>query len=275
MKSLSRSTFCAALAIPVLGLIVPSALSIPQPSSPRASVADLSSYFGEYTGAFVLLDMEKNTLLRHNPAKCSRRVCPCSTFKIPNSLIFLETGVVKDEKTPLTWDGHQYPLETWNKDQTLQTAFRNSVVWYYQKMAERVGMKQMREYLDKLNYGNNAPSDKITQFWLDSSLTISPDEQVQFLKRFVDGNLPFSARTQELVRQIMIREKSGNTILRAKTGTAGSLKDNVATMGWYVGYVENNNRTYIFATNITGGSNPSGRTAEGITKAILKGKGIL
>ncbi len=142
-------------------------------------------------------------------------------------------------------------------------------------MASRVGMKRMREYMNQIGYGNHSPSDNVTRFWLDSSLTISPDEQVDFLKRFVRGTLPFSARNQEIVRRIMIREQKGDTILRAKTGTGGSRQSQVATLGWYVGYVERGNRTYIFATNITGGENPSGRTSERITKAILTAKGIL
>ena len=271
----SRAALFAAVTTPLLGLIVPSVQGVAQTASPYATTADLSSHFGEYTGAFVLLDVQRNTLVRHNPTRCSRRFAPCSTFKIPNSLIFLETGVAKDENTRLAWDGQKRPIDAWNRDQTLQTAFRDSVVWYYQKMASRVGMKRLREYVNRLEYGNQASSDTVTGFWLDGSLTISPDEQITFLRRLVNGSLPFSTRSQEIVRRLMIREKTGDAILLAKTGTDGNLKKGVATMGWYVGYVERGKRTYIFATNIAGGENPSGRTAERITKAILKGRGIL
>lgn len=250
-------------------------------SPPRRAEADgeelnLARFFGPYRAAFVLHDVQTGKTLRYRPALCTTRFAPCSTFKIPNSLIGLETGVLRDENHRFAWDGVKRPIEEWNRDHTLHTAFRVSAVWYYQKLAKAIGPARMRKYLDRIGgYGNGRIGGDVTRFWLGEPLAISPDEQVRFLNRLRAGTLPFSKRTQEIVRRVMVQETRGGTVLRAKTGTQGDLAKNVATEGWYVGYVTTGKRVHVFAAHVDGGPNPSGREAGRITRAILESRGLL
>ncbi len=237
---------------------------------------NLDRHFGAYRGTFVLHDVSTGRTLRYHPERADRAMPPCSTFKIVNSLIGLETGVLKDENHLYKWDGVKRPIEEWNRDHTLKSAIQVSSVWYYQRLAKEIGPERMRTYLQKLGYGNGQIGDDVTTFWLDGPLLVSPNEQVRFLTRLQAGDVPFSPRTQNIVKKIMVQDTPGSTsVLRAKTGTAGDLKNNTATYGWYVGYVTRGKRTYVFATFLEGGENPSGRTAGSITRAVLKDRGLL
>ena len=235
----------------------------------------LASFFSGYQATFVLLDVKRHTYQHYNPQLAATRFSPCSTFKIPNSLIGLETGVIPDENFTIKWNGTHYPIAPWNHDHTLTTAFANSVVWYYQELARRVGVKRMRHYVQSVHYGNEDTSSGITTFWLSRSLKISAEEQVAFLNRLVHNRLPFSTRSMNILRRIMVISDKGRVTLRGKTGTAGDTKKKIATMGWFVGYVTRPDGMYIFATNIQGGSNPSGKTARQITERILADRGLL
>ena len=215
------------------------------------------------------MDASGEKWLRYNPDLCSKRFSPCSTFKIPNSLIALETGVANGSDFSLKWDGQKQPIEAWNRDQTLRSAFSVSCVWYYQELAKRVGISRMNEFINKIGYGNCDTSGGITKFWLNSSLAISPDEQVDFLRRLHAGKLPFSRRSVDIVLDIMTVSRQGDVIYRGKTGTAGDPVKGITTQGWWVGSVCGANGDYYFATCITGGDNPSGKIARQITESIL------
>lgn len=239
---------------------------------------DLSSYFEGYEGCFVLLDKKTGGYKVYNAEKSREQVPPCSSFKIYNSLIGLETGVIKDENTVFEWDGTKYSIDSWNKDHSMKTAISNSVVWYYQKLASLVGQEKMQEYLDQIGYGNKDISGGITKFWLQSSLKISPMEQVDMLKRFYDYELPFSRRNVDIVKKIIVLSDNNGAVLSGKTGS-GADSDGRYINGWFIGYVEKGGNVYIFAANIepTGdsGNAASGQTAKDITMEILKDKGLM
>ncbi len=230
---------------------------------------DLSAFFGRYSGAFVLLDASRDHWLRYHSELCHKSVSPCSTFKILNSLIALETGVATGPEFSLPWNGTKYPIEDWNRDQTLRTAFSVSCVWFYQELARRIGTSRMKEFVTRIPYGNCDTSGGIDSFWLGSSLKISPDEQVEFLRRLHERKLPFSGRSVDFVLDIMVLSQQGGSIYRGKTGTAGDRTKGVATLGWWVSSVSTPKGSYYFATNITGGNNPSGQTARKVTESIL------
>lgn len=251
------------------------ALVFPAMAESTNEERDLSSFFGNYSGAFVLLDAAHGHWLRYHPGLCRQRVTPCSTFKIPNSLISLETGVANGPDFSLPWDGTRYPIDSWNHDQTLRSAFSVSCLWFYQELARRVGRQRMNEFVTRIHYGNGDTSGGITNFWLSSSLTISPDEQVDFLRRLHARQLPFSARSVDILLDIMTVSRQGQIVYRGKTGTAGDPVKQIATRGWWVGSVSTPKGDYFFATCITGGDNPSGRTARQITEAILASLKIL
>ena len=155
---------------------------------------ELEVFFGGFKGAFVLYDLNSNQYTRYNPERCAEPFIPASTFKIMNSLIGLDTGVIPDENYVIKWDGTQNVIPSWNQDHTLKTAIQNSVVWYYQELARRVGKEKMQYYVDAAHYGNQNISGQIDTFWLEGGLRISADEQVEFLKRLYKGDLPFSQR---------------------------------------------------------------------------------
>jgi beta-lactamase class D len=251
------------------------ALASPAKAETTNEERNLSSFFGKYSGAFVLLDAAHGHWLRYHPDLCRKRVTPCSTFKIPNSLISLETGVASGPDFSLPWNGTKYPIEPWNHDQTLRSAFSVSCLWFYQELARRVGRQRMNEFVTKIRYGNGDTSGGMTNFWLSSSLAISPDEQVDFLRRLHARQLPFSTRSVDIVLDIMTVSQQGQTVYRGKTGTAGDPVKQIATQGWWVGSVCTPQGGYFFATCITGGDNPSGRTAREITEVILANLKIL
>ncbi len=176
--------------------------------------------------------------MRHGAAQAATRTSPCSTFKIPNSLIGLETGVIPDASFVLPWDGVRRSREGWNRDHDLRSAMKQSVVWYYQELARRVGPDRMQKWVSALRYGNEDISGGIDRFWLESSLRISPDEQVDFLGRLHAGELPVSPRSIAIVKEILLQDAPGPGIVyRGKTG---SCQDPGAPQphGWWVGSVE-------------------------------------
>lgn len=236
---------------------------------------DFSAEFGPYSGAFVLYDAVRHHWLRYRPEECQTRKTPCSTFKVLNSLIALETGVASGPDFSIPWDGTRYPIEPWNHDQTLRSAFSVSCLWYFEALASRVGMECYKKFVSGVGYGNNDLSGGLPHFWLESSLAISPDEQVGFLRRLHAGELPFARKNVDAVLDIMTLSRNGSATFRGKTGTSGSAAKDLATMGWFIGSVSRPTGDCFFATRITGGDNPSGRTARKITESILSKLSIL
>lgn len=234
---------------------------------------DLNTYFAGYDGCFVLYNPENNIYTIHNKDKSIKRLSPNSTFKIYNSLIGLESGVLKDENTMFKWDGRSYNIESWNRDHTLASAFANSVVWYYKMVASQIGEKKMQEYVDKIVYGNKDISGGIDKFWLQSSVEISPMEQVELLRKMYYYKLPFAKENIDIVKKIMILSSENDTVFRGKTGSGA--KDNEYINGWFVGYVELEGKVYFFATNIEADKNAGGKQAKEITIRILKDKDLL
>jgi len=117
-------------------------------------------------GTIVIASLDGKKTFIHNRERADTRLCPASTFKIANSLIALETGVVKDDNEVIKWDGQKRFLDEWNKDQNLNTAFKQSCVWAYQGFAENIGTDRYKKLLKKLNYGNQIPGPELTSFWL-------------------------------------------------------------------------------------------------------------
>ncbi len=238
------------------------------------SVLDLSGEFQGLEGAFVLLDRPHETRFVFRPDLCATRFTPASTFKILNSLIGLETGVIPDKDYVIRWDSVQRDYPEWNRDHTLQSAIRYSVVWYYQELASRVGAQRMQDYLSRVGYGNDDIAGGIDRFWLGSSLKISPFEQVDFLKRLCDGALPFSSRSVQIVQEILPAEERNGIILYGKTGFARQERDSTFLwVGWYVGYVQRGSRTWPYATLLLGSDKDQDQIIKSriaITKAILR-----
>ena len=242
-------------------------------AAPSAVEVDLSRHFGGVRdGCMVLWDLRRGEMARYRPARCARRFSPCSTFKVPNAMIGLETGVIPDADHVIAWDGVVRDRPETNRDHTLRSAVRESVVWYFQELARRVGQQRMRRWIDTLGYGNRDLSGGLTTFWLQSSLAISADEQVDFLRRLVRGELPFSTRTMEIGRELIALEEQGGRVLRGKTGS-GRGAGEAGDLGWFIGSVTGPDVEVVFACNVEG-KGAWGPQARRIALAVLAERGI-
>ncbi|SFB08160.1 bla regulator protein blaR1 [Lentibacillus halodurans] len=233
---------------------------------------DLSTYFAGFEGSFVLYNLQADQYHIYNENKSTLRVSPNSTYKIYSALFALESNVITRESSTIKWNGEQYPYDAWNRDQNLASAMENSVNWYFQELDTSVHQDTIQSYLKQIGYGNYDLSGGITQYWLESSLKISPIEQVQLLKAFYTNNFGFENENIQTVKEtIQLEEKDGAT-LSGKTGTGNINDKNIR--GWFIGYVETRKNTYFFATNIQNRNNATGSGAAEITQSILQDKGI-
>jgi bla regulator protein BlaR1 len=235
---------------------------------PALDKVDFAARFKGYDGCFVLQLLDGAWTLRHNDRRCALRLSPCSTSKIFNSLAALEAKVVDSIETKFKWDGTPQGRKVCEQDHNMITAMRDSVVWYFQVTAGRVGEKRMQQYLDIADYGNRDMSGGLTQFWLQSSLEISADEQVKFLTKLYTDKLEFRPEVMDTVRKLIVLEKGEDWTFSGKTGTGGS--NGKMVMGWFVGHVESGGRQYVFAANIRAEDGALGMKAKEITKSILK-----
>ncbi|MEM9831314.1 MAG: penicillin-binding transpeptidase domain-containing protein [Bacteroidota bacterium] len=245
--------------------------------------ADLQKYFDEFEvkGSFVLYDLQEEQYTRYNPERCRKQFSPSSTFIIPNTLIVLEEGVMKDETSIIKWDSIERPVKPWNQDLTLAEAFRTSCEPCNTKLADKVGLKTYQRYLKKLDYGNHQVSihtgdpfyneERKNAFWLIGDLKTSQEGQIDFLKRLYQLKLPASKKVMEITKDIIIDEKTDAYILSGKTGWTNAALDGI-DIGWYVGYIEKADHIYFFATNIESNDpkDSFARARKEITMNILK-----
>jgi beta-lactamase class D len=232
--------------------------------------ADLQRRFDSagVRGAFVVYDLRGDTLTAVNLRRIDSAFLPASTFKIPNSLVALDRGAIRDAEDSIRWDGVERPIAAWNRTHTLRSAIRESVVWFYQELARRVGAARMRRSLRAIPYGNADIGGGIDRFWLDGKLRISARQQAVFLARLHRGTLPFSPRSMDIVKDILVRERGDNYTLRAKTGWAGRVARQI---GWWVGSVEfSDGRVYTFALNLDLRDEADLPLREGLARALLR-----
>ncbi|QED49966.1 class D beta-lactamase [Cytobacillus dafuensis] len=223
---------------------------------------EIEGLFNGKEGTMVLKNLKNDSLYVYNSERSTKRLTPESTFKVPNSLIGLETSALRDEYEVKRWDGVVREFESWNRDHSLASAMRESAIWFYQDMARDIGEIKMLEYMNQIGYGNGDISGGIDRFWLDSTLKISAVEQVDFLEDLVEEDLPFKKENQKVVKRMMIQNEQDNYTLHGKTGTR--LSD--MGLGWYIGFIETDKETWVFAVNLNG----TGTQAKNITIEVLK-----
>lgn len=214
---------------------------------------------------FLLYEEQDGRTTRQPSEACSTRVTPASTFKIPHALAALDAGIVSGAHDTLAYDGSPLPFERWKRDHDLASAMRDSVVWYFQRLAERMGIDRERAYLKAFEYGSKDASGPLTSFWLGDSLQISPDEQLAFLRRFFEGTLPVRGEVARTVREILVQPPGRivnaagehsfkepwpkGTTVYAKTGSG---TDHERRVLWLVGRVERGDRRWIFVSCVVG-----------------------
>ena len=237
------------------------------------------SLFRGYDTAFVLHNSSSGETISVDPVRAAKPLAPCSTFKIYNTLIGLELGLIEGPDEPwYSWDGVHRSYDAWNKDLSLREAFRVSAVPAFQILARQIGSERMKSYMERIGYGSMDISAGIDVFWLyhpeRKTVVISADEQVALLNKLLDGKLPFSDRNVETLRDVMLVAKTEKGTLYGKTGSGMDAEGNWV-LGWFVGFVESEGNVYVFACNVKGGENPSGREAKAIVEGVLNARGLL
>lgn len=206
---------------------------------------------------------EKAKVIR-NEGQCQSAYAPHSTFKIPLSLMGFDSGILLNETTPSFPFKAEYSsnINVCKGDHNAKTWMRDSCVWFSQVLTKKLGMPKFRKYVSDFNYGNKDASgdpgknNGLIKSWLNSSIRITPDEQIQFLQKMIDKQLPVSAKALEMTKKILfIQELPGGWSLYGKTGN-GRYKDELQH-GWFVGWIEKNNRKLAFVHHIADDSKQS------------------
>jgi len=194
-------------------------------------------------------------------------ISPCSTFKIPLSLMGFHSGLLESENAPLLECKPEHEksatLETHKQAQTPTTWMKYSCVWYSQELTKKLGAEAFQTYVDLLNYGNKdlsgdrGQNNGLTQSWLSSSLKITPQEQLSFITKLAKQEVKgFSQKSQQLTRKLICLGPIGQVwTLYGKTGTghhhnADGSKDLGLWRGWFIGWVENGDNKYAFVYQI-------------------------
>lgn len=213
-----------------------------------------------------IFDESAQSYWRSDGKPCAARLSPASTFKIPHALIALQTGVIGQE-TVQPWDGTRYPNRpSWEAPHTLESAIRNSVLWFFQRTAVSIGPSRMRVFLERFAYGNRDTSGASDEYWINGRLQIAADEQVAFLQRFYAGELGIRTEYQMRVFRALVQPAGAvqnatgvhrlgaawdsQTELSAKTGAGMALEDPAVRVSWLVGRLSVAGKRYIFASNV-------------------------
>lgn len=234
------------------------------------SVAEIFDSEG-ITATFVVASVFEKSSFIYNMPRSRARFSPASTFKIPNTLIALDLGIVVSSSSPFEWDGTDRGLDRWNRNQTLETAFKVSCVWCYQEIARTVGAKQYESVLAVLDYGNHSAGSQVDRFWLDGSLRISAVEQVAFLRKLFNEELWFQRAHIDILKKIMITQRTEQYTIYAKTGWAATNPQ----VAWYVGFVESGNEMWLFAMNMLVESAEQASLREELAKRSLRALKII
>lgn len=265
----------------LLGLAISASVNAQATQIPlenRVPEPSLREVFQKTEAAFVLMDCRSGEQIKFNQALSDQPQAPCSTFKIWNTLIGLEEGLIPGPDAPFyKWDGEVRTLPDWNKDLTLRGAFKASCVPAFQELARKIGQERMKSWITKLDYGNQDLSAGIDVFWLPRAgrtcIQISPAAQAERISRLLNGKLPVSAASLETLKEVMKIEVTPQGALYGKTGSGlrsagpGSAKD--FDMGWFVGFLEHQGARYAYACLLLG-PNLSGKDARRMTEAIFK-----
>ncbi len=240
-------------------------LALGLPAYGQQKVVDVAHFFQGKNGCFLLYNLSQNQwMTAYNPARCAERISPYSTFKIPLSLMAFDQHVIS-QNTRFKWDGQDKGRPEWNQDQTPQTWLKYSVVWVSQLLTPQLGLDKIKNYLRIFNYGNQDFSGGLTTAWLGSSLKISADEQLQFMKNLVNNKLPISSAAMNNTKQnLYLQTSPQGWKLYGKSGSG-------ANEGWFIGYVQKDQKTYLFALNFTQppSATPAGTQARDLAQKLL------
>jgi beta-lactamase class D len=218
----------------------------------------LQTIFSDHNvdGSIVIYDLNKDQWTFSDSDDANRGTIPASTFKICNSLIALEEKAIAPD-TIISWDGKDKTfkgnvVKSWNADTNLESAFKNSTIWFYAELSKRIKRSTYARYLNKCGYGNLNLGEKGDDFWNYGNMEISPKNQVEFLAKLYKEELPFDKKNMALVKSYMRMNTDGTYGLSGKSGWGVK---NGADIGWLIGFLETHGEAYVYATRITADSN--------------------
>ena len=253
--------------IPILAYCTEYSEEYYKPSDTLVMVeADWGSFFGNADGCAVVYDLNADQYTVYNEPEVTRRVPPCSTYKIYSALNALEQGLITPESNTVSWDGTVYSFEAWNQDQTLKSAMQGSVNWYFQSLDREAGT----DFFAEIGYGDGNLGDDPDSYWNGSGIKISALEQVELLIKLYRNDFGFSDANIEAVIEAIELNDAG---LFGKTGTGRHADINIA--GWFVGFVETRSNTYFIAVYLNSDEGADGALAYETAWKILENINII
>jgi beta-lactamase class D len=244
---------------------------------------DFKKYFDECNveGAIAIYDHKNHTWILSDTVATRKETLPASTFKIINLLIALETKTIASENDIVKWPGstdtlkYDYRPNIYH-DITVKEAFEVSAGWAFIELAKKIGKDNYKKYLTLCHYGNINLSQTDPDFWNFGAFGISPINQVEFLKKLYEEKLPFSKRNIDIVKKVMITEQNDDYTIHSKTGWT---RENDINTGWWVGYIENKNGAYFFATRLLQdrklNASNFGNCRKEITKSVFRDLNVI
>ena len=227
-------------------------------AEPIITEVDWSDYFDGINGAAVIYDLTENCYQIYNQELACTRRSPCSTFKIISSLIALEKGIIVPDDSIRTWSGEIFWNEEWNKDIDFSDAFHASCVWYFREVIDEIGRDVMQEDLDRLQYGNcdisdwdgrlnsNNSNPVLTGFWIESSLLISPKEQVEVMERIFGENTDYSEDALNELKQVMLLQGESEADISIYGKTGMGMAQGIVVDSWFTGFADTADKRIYF-----------------------------
>ncbi len=236
------------------------------------NLKELGSHFSGFNGSFVLYDNQKKEYFLYNEKESRKRYTPDSTYKLYLALMGFDRNVMSLDNTEQKWDGKENVFKEWNQNQNLNSAMRNSVNWYFENINNSIKNKNLKHYINELQYGNENISGS-KNYWNESSLKISTIEQVNLLVKMDNQQLKFDEKYINAVKDSITLNKSNKYRYAGKTGTG--IINSKETNGWFIGTIEKNGKSYYFATHLDGKNKASGKKAKNISEKILEEMGLM
>lgn len=252
----------------------------------RLKETDLSKYFKGIDGTAVFYNPAVGEYKVYNRELSQKRSSPCSTFKIMSSYIALAEDIATPQSPKIPHNGNRYQYPQWNKNMNLQEAFKTSCVWYFRALIDRIPPERVKDFLRHFQYGNQDISDwrgdqntntdlpELKGFWIESSLQISPLEQVQVLARLFREKSPAA----ETLKNLML---VADTPVKIYGKTGLGIKDDRVRDAWFVGFCERDGKKVFFAVRLNDSENPiadyrhqASRYAKEIALDIIKNADI-
>jgi len=209
-----------------------------------------------HAAAVAVVELPTGAFFRFDEERCRQPFPALNTIQVPLALLALDAGILKDPQTVLAWNRLKYPLpedETvtvWGQDHTLRSAFQQTVPWFFQELAQRIGPAALQRGWGKLNYGQPDFQSSTGVGEIGERLAVSIEEQLAFLQRLYEMRLPISKQAQRTVRELLIHEETANYTLRSVAGYG--MLENGKSLGWLVGWLETRTTVCVFALNLTG-----------------------